>query len=203
MTDFPVRVEIHPPARFDRVQLAIRVVLALVLGWLGITAGWVACALYLVLPLIVAIALSSHPADYPANLGPRLWRAVSWLLALSAYMMFLTDRPPLREDPALQIELRITGKPTTGTALARLLTSIPSGFVLALLWLVSGVLWLVSAFTVVIGREVPAGILAFQGAVLRWEARLAAYHASLVDEYPPFMLDTREPPSVTAERPAG
>jgi hypothetical protein len=26
--------------------------------------------------------------------------------------------------------------------------------------------------------------------VLRWETRLVAYHASLVDEYPPFAFDT-------------
>jgi hypothetical protein len=33
-------------------------------------------------------------------------------------------------------------------------------------------------------------ILSFQRGVLRWQARLVAYHASLVEEYPPFSFET-------------
>jgi hypothetical protein len=34
------------------------------------------------------------------------------------------------------------------------------------------------------------GLYDFQRGVLRWEARLLAYHSSLIEQYPPFALDT-------------
>ena len=46
--------------------------------------------------------------------------------------------------------------------------------------------------TVLFTERIPPSILAFQRGVLRWNARLVAYHASLVEEYPPFALDTDE-----------
>ncbi|MFQ5473211.1 MAG: DUF4389 domain-containing protein, partial [Dehalococcoidia bacterium] len=36
----------------------------------------------------------------------------------------------------------------------------------------------------------PEGLYNFNLGVMRWEARLLAYHSSLVDPYPPFSLDT-------------
>lgn len=190
MGDPPVRVELSTPPRFARGQLVIRIVLAIVLGWLGITVGWVSWVLYLALPLIAAISIGTPPDDYPARLGPRVWRVLSWLLELSAYMIFLTDRFPAIGERSLQFEVDLTAHPTMGSALVRLLTSIPSAFVLSLLQLISGVFWLISAITVLVAARVPEGILAFQRGLLRWQARLAGYHASLVDAYPPFALDT-------------
>jgi hypothetical protein len=203
MTDPPVRVEVASPLRYDRAQLAARVVFAIVLGWLGISVGWVSWLLYLVLPLIAAIEISMQPREYPARLGPPLWRGLAWLLQLSAYMMFLTDRFPLGE-PAVRFEVDITARPTVGSSLLRLVTSIPSAIVLCFLSLISGVMWLISAIGVLVVAHVPDSILGFQRGVLRWQARLVAYHASLVDDYPPFMLDTHGhlPPARGVEQPA-
>ena len=90
-------------------------------------------------------------------------------------------------------EIRYTGQPTVSSALARLLTSIPSGVVLMFLWCVSSVLWVVAALAVLFGLPMPRSILAFQRGVLRWQARLVAYHASFVVEYPPWSFDTGAP----------
>jgi hypothetical protein len=94
------------------------------------------------------------------------------------------------EDSAVQPRIRITGRPTVSSALLRLLTSIPSGLVLGILWFVSAILWFVALVFVVLGAAIPRPILGYQRGVLRWQARLVAYHASLVEEYPPFTLDT-------------
>lgn len=203
MTDPPVRVEVASPQRYDRGQLAARVVFAIVLGWLGISVGWVSWLLYLVLPLIAAIEISMQPREYPARLGPPLWRGLAWLLQLSAYMMFLTDRFPLGA-PAVSFEVDISARPTVGSSLLRLVTSIPSAIVLCFLSLISGVMWLISAIGVLVVAHVPDSILGYQRGVLRWQARLVAYHASLVDDYPPFMLDTHGhlPPARGIEQPA-
>src|SRR5690606_13341113 len=146
-------------------------------------------------PLVAAIAISSSGGSaYQTGLGLRVWRGLSWLLQLSAYMLILVDRfPPGGEHPT-RVERQTTGTPPVGSALLRLLTSIPSAFVLSLIWLASSLLWVIAVLTVLFTRAVPDVILAFQRGVLRWQARLLAYHASLVEEYPPFSLDTDDEP---------
>lgn len=187
---YPVQLEVTSPARFDRVQLALRLVLAIALGWLGVSAGWLGCALFLALPVIAAVVISTRSAQaYLDDTGPKVWRVVSWLLALSAYMLLLTDRFPAGEPTEVQVQIRPDAHPTTSSALLRLITSLPSGFVLALLGCVSSVLFLIGAVMILVEQQVPGWILGFQRGVLRWQARLAGYHASLVDEYPPFSLE--------------
>lgn len=192
---YPVQIDVTSPLRFDRVQLALRAVVAIALGCVGVTAGWLSWLLFLTLPVIAAIAVSTRGArSYVDDLGPRLWRMLSWLLAFSAYMLLLVDRFPTGEPTGVTVEIRIDGQPTPGSALLRLITSIPSGFVLVLLGIVSWVLVIAGAVMILIERRVPAGILGFQRGILRWQARLLAYHASLVDEYPPFSFEAASLP---------
>ena len=191
--DYPVQVEVTSPARFDRIQLLLRIVLSIVLGWIGITAGWLIFVLFGTLPLIAALAISSTSSErYQADVAPKVWRVLRWLLGLSAFMHLLVDRFPTEQDDGVRVDIRFTGRPTVRSALMRLLTSIPSGLVLGLVWIVSGVLLLVGAVIILLGGPMPQSILAFQRGRLRWEARLVAYHASLVEEYPPFSLDTED-----------
>jgi hypothetical protein len=193
-SDYPVRIDAISPPRFDRVQLLLRVVIAIVLGWFGFTAGWLACVLFALLPLIAAVAISSRGRDaYLKELAPPLWATLGWLLELSAYMLLLVDRFPVDGGRSIVTEVRYTGQPTTGSALARLVTSLPSGIVLSLLWCVSIVLWVVAALAVLLGVAIPRSIHAFQRGVLRWQGRLVAYHASFVAEYPPWSFDTELP----------
>jgi hypothetical protein len=187
---YPLQLDVESPPRFERVQLLLRLAIAIGLGWLGITAGWLTWLLYLSLPVLAAIILStSDPQRYIDDVGPRLWRALSWLLAFSAYMLLLVDRFPVSETNGVRIDLQRTGRPSTTSTLLRLITSIPSALVLSLLGIVSCLLFVVGAVTILAGIDMPGSVLTFQRAVLRWQARLLAYHASLVDEYPPFSLD--------------
>jgi len=189
--DYPVQVEVTSPAHFDRIQLLLRIALAIVLGWFGITAGWLVCVLYGLLPLAAAVAISSVGTEgYVNDFAPQLWRVLAWLLQLSAYMSMLVDRFPTADEGNVQVNIRITGRPTIGSALLRLVTSIPSGLVLCVLGAISALLWLVGAVLVLLGGPMPPSILAYQRGLLRWQTRLVAYHASLVDEYPPFSFDT-------------
>jgi hypothetical protein len=55
----------------------------------------------------------------------------------------------------------------------------------AVAWLV----WFIAALLVVLTESYPEGLYDFQCGVLRWQARLFAYHASLVEAYPPCSLD--------------
>lgn len=189
--DSPVQVDVTSPQRFDRLQLLVRILLSIVLGWFGITSGWLISVLFVGLPVVAAIAISTRGgAGYLAQTGPAVWRVLVWLLQFSAYMALLVDRFPSRDDPAVRPTIRYDGAPSVGGALVRLLTSIPSGLVLCVLGFVGSVLWLIAAITVLVAATVPAPLLAYQRGVLRWQARLVAYHASLVADYPPFALDT-------------
>lgn len=193
-SDYPVRIDVTSPPHFDRVQVLLRIGIAMLLGWLGLTAGWLACLLFGVLPLIAAVAISSERDAYLKEVAPGIWAVLDWLLRLSAYMLLLVDRFPTEETRSVTTEIRYTGQPTVGSALARLITSIPSGLFLMLLWCVSSVLWVVAALAVLLGLSMPRSILAFQRGVLRWQARLVAYHASFVVEYPPWSFDTETLP---------
>ncbi|MEO7731500.1 MAG: DUF4389 domain-containing protein [Kofleriaceae bacterium] len=191
LPEFPVHLEVTSPARFDRIQLLLRIALGATLAWVGITAGWLASLLYCALPVIVALAVSSLGGErFARELAPKLWRVLRWVIQLSAYMMLVIDRFPTGEDDAVHIDLRFTGHPTIGSALARLAMSIPSALVLVFLAVPSGLLWLIGAGLILLGGPMPAAILAFQRGVLRWQVRLLAYHASLVEDYPPFAFET-------------
>jgi len=191
MSAYPVQLETTAPLRHDRIQLLVRLALAITLGWIGISAGWLSVLLYLTLPIFAAIVISTQsPEALLSSAGPRLWRVIDWLLAFSAYMLLITDRFPSGRDHGVLVELHPTARPTVESALVRLITSIPSAFVLAILCLVSSLLVVVSVLTVLFACSVPAAIVAFQTGILRWQSRLLAYHASLVDEYPPFSFDT-------------
>jgi hypothetical protein len=183
MRPYPVQLEVTSPARFDRMQLLLRVLISMALGFIGITTGWFKSLLYIVLPVLAAIGI-----------GPKAWRPVTWLLSFSAYMLLLTDRFPLDDDTGVRIEMQPTGHPTPGSALLRLITSLPSAIAWSFLGFVSCVLWFVGAIAILIGGPMPRGILDFQAGFLRWQARLLAYHASLVDEYPPFSFGERGTP---------
>jgi hypothetical protein len=193
--EYPVKVDIESPQHFERLQLVLRIALAIVLGWVGVTAGWLMCLLFGVLPIIAAITISSRGGPrFFSELAPRLARVLTWLLQLGAFMAIITDRFPAGEDDDVKVEFRFTGTPTVGSALARLVTSIPSGFVLWLLSFVAALLWFFAAIVVLAGAPMPQWILGFQRGMLRWQARLVAYHASFVEEYPPFSFDTEAHP---------
>ncbi len=192
MSPYPVQLEVTSPPQFERIQLLIRLAIAVALGWLGIKMGWVAGLLFIALPVIAAVLVSTRGADlYLQSPASKIWRALTWLLSFSAYMTMLTDEVPVDDKRLVRTELHVTGRPTVGSALLRLVMSIPSAFVLAFIGFVSSILCLVSICTILVSRTVPASVLSFQAGYLRWQARLLAYHASFVEEYPPFTIHDR------------
>jgi hypothetical protein len=198
---YPVNVEIESPVHFDRTLVLLRIVLAMVLAWIGITSGWVACALFAGLPLLAAIAIARNGPDrYLNEDGPRIWRGLTWLLQLSAFMLLLTDTFPSSAHNPVRFELQTSGKPTVGSALLRFITSIPSGIVLCLLGFIGGIVLFIAGLFALISAHVPQMLLAYLRGMLRWQTRLVAYHASLVDEYPPFSFDTSDHHALSADQ---
>jgi hypothetical protein len=71
----------------------------------------------------------------------------------------------------------------------RLVLSIPSAIVLAILAVIGVLIWVIAVISILIRENYSDGLYNFQLGIMRWQARLLAYHASLVDEYPPFAID--------------
>jgi hypothetical protein len=190
---YPVQLDVTSPLRYERIQIVLRFAIAIALGWLGSITGWLPGLVFFALPVIAATVVSTRGAQrYLDDVAPTLWRAIRWLLALTAYMLLLVDRFPAGEATDVQVNVQVGAHPTTGSTLLRLITSIPSAFVLGILGIASSVLCVVGVATILIDGQVPRAILAFQRGMLRWQARLWAYHASLVDEYPPFSFEESE-----------
>jgi hypothetical protein len=82
---------------------------------------------------------------------------------------------------------------------------IPHWFVLYALAVASGVLWIVSFFTVLFTTRNP--FVGFQSMVLRYQWRVMSYAMFMRNEYPPFEFDTRadgtgtDPASVRVQEP--
>jgi hypothetical protein len=72
----------------------------------------------------------------------------------------------------------------------RIIFVIPHAIVLGLLGIVAAILIVVAGIMILINESYPEGIYSFLRGYMRWYVRVLAYMGSLVDEYPPFALDT-------------
>ena len=197
---YPVTFDIARPEKFERPHIFIRILVVVILSILAGAIGWILGLVYLVFPVLAAIFVSQKGSEkYLEEDGPRMTGWLRWVLALYAYLGLLTDRfPTEKPEEIVRFEITRGGAPTAGSALLRLIYSIPSAVVLGLLGIVSAVILVIAAVMVLIQENYPDGLYNFQRGVLRWEARLLGYHASLVDQYPPFAVDTGPEPASTA-----
>jgi hypothetical protein len=196
-TAYPVTFDVSRPEKFERPHVFLRILVVAILAILAGAIGWILGLVYLVFPILAAIFVSQKgPEKYLEEDGPRMTGWLRWVLALYAYLGILTDRfPTEKPEEIVRFEVKTGGAPTVGSALLRLIYSIPSGLVLGMLGIVSGIILIIAAVMVLIQENYPEGLYNFQLGVLRWEARLLGYHASLVDQYPPFALDTGPEPA--------
>lgn len=183
---FPVTLDLARPPVFRRAHVFLRVALLIVIGWIGHPLG----LLWLGLPVVAAILVSQKGGNrYLDESGPPTTRALAWILELVAYLALLTDDLPGRDEHPLRFEVERSGAPTVGSALTRILTAIPSVIVLAILVFVATIVWMIAAVSILAAERYPESLWRFLLGVVRREACLLAYLASLVDRYPPFTLD--------------
>lgn len=175
----------------DRVQIALRIVIVIVLSILAGALGWIAGALYIGIPVVAAILISQKgAATYLAESEKNMTLWLRYIVGFYAYLGILTDKLPSNEQHVVRFEVAPSGEPTVGGVLVRIITAIPHAIVLAILGIVAGILLLIAAIMVLVQESYPEGIFNFLRGYVRWHARLFAYLAGLVQEYPPFALDT-------------
>jgi hypothetical protein len=184
---FPVTLDVERPPVFQRAHVFLRVGLLVIIGWIGHPVG----LLWLGLPLVAAIVVSQKGGQrYLEEDGPTVTRALNWILDLIAYLAMLTDKLPGRGEHPVRFQVDRSGSATVGSALLRLLYAIPSLIVLAILTFVGAIVWVIAVVLVLVDEKYPDSLWRFLLGIVRWEACLLAYLASLVDRYPPFALET-------------
>ncbi len=186
-----VILDLDPPVRMSRTHLVLRLLIAASFGILVHAVGWPGGLIYFGIPALAAIRISQlGSARYLAE-DTRHWdRIGTWLFGFAAYMALVTDRVP--RDAAggdVRFESHPEGAPRTGSAVLRVLTSIPAVLYLAILGWLASIAWVIAAIAILLVARVPRSIFDFQCAILRCHARWLGYHASLTDRYPPFRLD--------------
>ena len=184
----PVTFEVERPPVFRRAHVFLRVALLVVIGWIGHPFG----LLWLGLPVVTAILVSQKGGQrYLNENGAKVTDVLNWIVDLVAYLALLTDELPGQAVHPVRFRVERSGSPTVGSALLRVLYAIPSMIALAILAFVGAIVWLIAAVFVLVSENYPDGLWRFLRGLVRWEAWLLAYLASLVDRYPPFTLETR------------
>ncbi len=202
MAAYPAVYDIEQPEKYDRVQIAIRILIAIILSVLAGAIGWAYGLIYLAVPVVAAILISQKGAPgYLQESGTTMTKWLGYLVAFQSYMSLLTDRLPTEDvSQIMRFEVRPEGNPTPGSAILRIITAIPSAFVLALISILAAILTIIAAIMILVQETYPASIFNFLRGTMRWHVRLLAYIASLTGEYPPFALDTgpEGPPAAAA-----
>jgi hypothetical protein len=192
MAAYGATFDIKPQETYDRTQVVIRILILIVLSILAGAFGWISGALYIGIPVVAAILISQKGAQtYFAESEQNITLWLRYVVAFYAYMGLLTDKLPNQDlNEIVRFEVTPAGEPSPGNVLVRIITAIPHAIVLGLLGIVAFVLLVIAAIMILAGETYPEGIFNFLRGYLRWQARLYAYMAGLVQDYPPFALDT-------------
>lgn len=183
---YGVTLEIAPPGRMQQSHVALRILTAIIIYILPGSAFLL--FYYLAVPALVAfLVLRKGGERFIMEDGPRFVRWGRYLLAALAYILFATDRVPSEDqEQTLHLAVQTSGIPTEQSALLRIVYTLPHVAALFLLGLVYIVLWPVTAIYILADETYPDWIFSFTHGYLRWISRVLAYHASLVESYPPF-----------------
>jgi hypothetical protein len=185
---FPVTFDVDRSPVFRRVHVFLRLALLVIVGWISHPLG----LLWLGIPVVAAVRISQKGGRrYVDEDGPTVTRVLGWILAVVAYLALLTDRLPGGNGDPVRLEIERSGSPTVGSALLRIIYAIPSLIVLAILSVIGAIVWVIAVVLVLVNERNPESLWRFLLGIVRWQACLFAYLASLVDRYPPFRLETR------------
>jgi hypothetical protein len=191
---YPVTLETRSCSRFERIQVLYRVLWLAAIGLLHQTLGGLFAALYLILPVAAAVSISrNRGAGLEEHDRDSLVAVIDWMASFYAYLWFVSDRFPLPSgDNMTRLVVKPSGTPRVGSALARLLMTLPHAIVLCILGFCAGIVAFAMAVAILASGTCPESLRSFQRDVVAWMGRVLAYHVSLVEAYPPFALSGSE-----------
>jgi hypothetical protein len=187
-TTYPVSFDLNRPNTMSRAHVLLRIVLLILVSWIAGSGGGIGLV-YLGVPVVAAILIARKSGDrYLIEDGARVTGWLAFIVGILAYLALLTDELPGGSRQPVHFEIVRSGSPTVGSAIWRIVKAIPSALVLFLISLISSIVSLIAAVSILVTEHYSESLWNFQRDVVRWEARLLAYIASLVETYPPYTL---------------
>ncbi len=183
MSNHPVHLDIEHPKQTARIHVVTRLVLLAAFAALGCSGIY--WFLYLALPALAAIAILRKGGErYLTEDAPGIVRVLRWLASAYGYLWLLTDFLPTADGSPVDLRIEVGGHPTAGSALLRLLFSLPALVLLVVLSAIAGIFWIAGAVLILLRERIPGPFADFLAFALRFQFQLVAYHLSLVERYP-------------------
>jgi hypothetical protein len=187
-TTYPVSFDLERPETMSRAHVFLRIVLLILVSWIAGSGGGFGLV-YLAAPAVAAILIARKGGDrYLTEDGARFTSWLAVIVGVLAYLALLTDELPGGARQPIHFEIVRSGSPTVGSALWRIVKAIPSAVVLFLIGIIGWIAWMIAAVSILVTEHYPEGLWNLQRGIVRWEARLLTYLASLVEIYPPYTL---------------
>jgi hypothetical protein len=159
MASYPVIFDIQQQEKYDRVHVAIRIGIIIILSIIAGAIGWIFGLLYLAVPILAAILIAQKGAQKyfdEAEQNMVMW--LRWIAGFYAYLYLLTDRLPNQElKETMRFEVTPQGEPSPGGVLLRIILAIPHAIVLALIGIVAFILAIIAAIMILIQEKYPEG----------------------------------------------
>jgi len=185
---YPLRFDVQYPQQLSRGLIFVKLLLAiphfLILNALGNFQG--------VITLIAFFAIL-FTKRFPPTLFDFYVKAARWTANVGAYAgLFRDEYPPFGWDPGqyppVTYEVDYPQQLSRWMVFVKWLLAVPHYIVLAVLFVVGIVVWIISWFAILFTGRFPRGLFDFLVGVLRWSFRVQVYVLLLRDEYPPFSL---------------
>jgi hypothetical protein len=189
---FPLQLDLNAPLRVARWRPLIHWLLAvpqvLVLYVLFLVQGVVTFIAWFA--ILFTGKMPDGLFNFTAMTMRYQWRVSSFLLFMrEGYppFDFSTEGADPGTDPA-QLSVQPAPRLSRGLIFVKWLLVIPHYFVLLFLGLAAYAVVFIGFFAVLITGSWPLGMRSYLVGVMRWAARVNAYHLLLTDAYPPFSL---------------
>jgi hypothetical protein len=185
---YPATFDVPVRERVPRDQAVLHTIILFVFGMAWGVLNFLAT---IVAPIVIAIRVGSKGGEkFIQEDGAEFGRYAKLLMAIYAYICFLTDEMPEKAiESTVKVDFRPSGNPSWPRALFAPILLIPHSLVLGILGLA---FILIMPWTIIVSlanEQYPKQFFDFVLKYLRWQTRVTAYLFSLTQEYPPFAWD--------------
>ena len=189
-TSYPIQLSVdYPDRNLNRLTTFFRIIVILPIFVVLLALTW-AAEIVILAPLLMIVFRRKYPRwwfDWNVAL-------VKFQLRVVGFLFLLRDEyPSTDEEQAVHLEMpypNVEEDLNRWLPLVKWILAVPHYIAIAVLFVISVVLMLISWFAILFTGRYPRGMFNFVVGTMRWSTRVEAYALILVtDRYPPFRLN--------------